>query len=195
MSRVIETTVYNFGELSEEAKTNALESMRDTNVDMNDWFDSTYENFIEEMKQIGFNLTSKDLSFRGFNSQGDGASFVCDSIDLDKLTKFIDKENETDLGKYVRFDQYFSMDVYRSHHQYAHERTVTVRYDCHGGVYPLVSDKFNAFEELVSELVVSKSQKLYRDLEAEHTHLTSDESVKETIEANNYEFDDEGNQY
>ena len=48
-------------------------------------------------------------------------------------------------------------------------------------------------EDKITEYVRGLCKDLYRDLEKEYDHLTSDESVKETLIDNDYEFDEDGN--
>lgn len=54
--RTIITKVYQFSELSEQAKQKAVETMQDINVDY-DWWQSTYE----DAENIGLKITSFDL--------------------------------------------------------------------------------------------------------------------------------------
>lgn len=191
--RVVTKTVYKFNELSEDAQKKAIESFRTFNVDDINWYEFVYEAFIERMKEKGFNLSDDNISFTGFWSQGDGASFVCDDIDIEKLSKFIDKENNTDLGKYIRFLDNYSITVYRTDTHYCHYNTVSVHYDCSDmSGYNLVTEKFDTFYDRVLELVKDECKKLYEFLENEYNYKTSDEAIKESIEANEYEFDEDG---
>jgi len=75
--------IYSFEELSPEAQQNALDGSRDINVDYHGWEDGVTEDFKEEMKNIG--IDDITISYTGFNSQGDGASFTSDDIDTRKL--------------------------------------------------------------------------------------------------------------
>ena len=52
--RTIETVVYNFDELSEEAKKKAIESMADINVDY-EWYEFIYE-FDKELDTLEYNF-------------------------------------------------------------------------------------------------------------------------------------------
>lgn len=53
-----------------------IEEYRDCNVDYGDWWDSTYDDFIEVAKAFGIDTRAECIEFSGFWSQGDGASFV-----------------------------------------------------------------------------------------------------------------------
>ena len=78
-----EEKTYSFEELSPEAQRNALDNSRDINVDYHGWEDGVTEDFKEDMKNIG--IDDITISYSGFNSQGDGASFTSDDIDTRKL--------------------------------------------------------------------------------------------------------------
>lgn len=72
--RTIETTLYQFDELSDEAKAKALDQCRDWSVDHH-WWEFVYERFAEDMAERGYSIHVKDINFSGFWSQGDGACF------------------------------------------------------------------------------------------------------------------------
>lgn len=55
-------------------KDELIEEYRDINVD-HDWWECTYEDFIERLAEAGITVTTSDISFSGFWSQGDGAQF------------------------------------------------------------------------------------------------------------------------
>lgn len=78
-----EEETYSFEELSPEAQENALENNRDINVDYDGWEDGVTEEFKEDMREIG--IDDIEISFSGFYSQGDGASFTSEDIDTRKL--------------------------------------------------------------------------------------------------------------
>jgi hypothetical protein len=78
-----EEETYSFEELSPEAQGNVIENNREINVDYDGWEDGVTEDFQEDMKNIG--IDDITISYTGFNSQGDGASFTSDDVDTRKL--------------------------------------------------------------------------------------------------------------
>lgn len=78
-----EEKTYSFEELSPAAQQNALDNNRDINVDYDGWEDGVTERFKEDMREIG--IDDIEISFSGFYSQGDGASFTSEDIDTRKL--------------------------------------------------------------------------------------------------------------
>lgn len=98
--RQIVKTVRTFSEMIEaekagEVSSNALEKartwMKETATD-HDWYDCTTEWWETALAQIGFE--DAKIAFRGFWSQGDGASFTCDRVNVKKLASFLSTERE-----------------------------------------------------------------------------------------------------
>lgn len=100
MPRTITKTVYTFKELLELAndpeatgnmrqmRKNAVDKAKEWLRDVNtrdEWWEYTYETWKDALDQIGF--TDADISFHGFCSQGDGASFTS-RIDVDRIVDF-----------------------------------------------------------------------------------------------------------
>jgi hypothetical protein len=71
--RVTETTVYQFDELSDEAKEKAREWYRQGNVTTRFWSECTIDDAKEIGKLLGMDIDN--IYFSGFWSQGDGACF------------------------------------------------------------------------------------------------------------------------
>jgi hypothetical protein len=76
------TKEFEFSELPEKLKSEAIENHRDDHVDP-DWYSPITEGFKEDMDAIG--VETDDVSFTGFYSQGDGASFTGKVSDTDKF--------------------------------------------------------------------------------------------------------------
>jgi len=100
--KIIQTEVFTFAELQAavtEAKTpdskkrakaaveKALDWLREGACNGNFWFEYTYELWKSALNQIGFD--DPDISFSGFSCQGDGASFSCKRLDIEKLVQFL----------------------------------------------------------------------------------------------------------
>jgi hypothetical protein len=212
---------YSFEELSPEAKTNALDEMRDINTEYQGWHEPIIEDFEERMKELG--VDGVEVSYSGFYSQGDGASFTGDVFDTKtfmskalglKDTEWIDmgeEEKPEDEGSRLRADlldigfdtrekltpDNFVIKVERLSSRYSHENTIE------GKVYiedipESIEDEIpsqtieDEIEEKVTNWARSESKDLYRNLERYYDELRSDESVEETIIENDYKFDKDG---
>src|SRR5205809_4336111 len=88
MPKTIETTVYTFDELSEDAKEKARDWFREGNLD-NDWWDYIYEDADRVAAILGIEISRKTIKlmggstrqepeiwFQGFHTQGSGSSFA-----------------------------------------------------------------------------------------------------------------------
>lgn len=195
--RTARVKVYKFEGLSKEAQQKAIESMRDINVDY-EWWDFTYDGFKEDAKEAGFDVDK--IYFSGFASQGDGAMF---EGEVNDITNFISNLNPhvQRVIKAGRMNISWSV-VHRGH--YYHSHCTEISFDA--GDYPgyFVSgkgwqgnfqDNMDKLEETISDAYHDLCHKLYRTLEKEYDYLTSNEAIKDTIIANEYEFTKDGKQF
>ena len=192
--RTIETQVYSFNELSERAQQTAIENNYDINVFDSFWYEDTEEaqRFIIENK--GF--TDVDIRFSGFSSQGDGASFT-GFVDLEK---FIIENGLND--KYKRILPFigngidYNGEITRSG-RHVHERSTSLYLSAdvrsnpnndYKNIYALLDN----LETEIEETIIDLSKQAYKALNDCYKHLTSDEAIKETLIANEYEFTIDG---
>ena len=89
MSRIIQTEVFQYSELSDEAKAKARDWYRYSGSDDNFWSEATLEEFAEQAVLMGIELKERScgrsrngkeimepcIYWSGFSSQGDGACF------------------------------------------------------------------------------------------------------------------------
>jgi hypothetical protein len=86
--------VYEFSELSDEAKEKAIEKLYDINVDY-DWWDSNYEDFENLCQALCIDVDLKKTYFNGFYNQGSGSSFnaefrLCDFLQAIEAKKHLE---------------------------------------------------------------------------------------------------------
>jgi hypothetical protein len=216
-----EEGTFSFEELSPEAQKHAIEENRDISVDYQGWEDGVTEGFKEDMEEIG--ISDIDISYTGFWSQGDGASFTSDTIDTRKLFNAAgikstdalnmevenrdDKDKEfydlldtlEDIGHLDRIritPEELKVTIERGSSNYYHENTVSAKIEIWDEPEGW-EDPGRFIEDLEKEItnfIRGKCKELYSSLEKEYDYLTSDEAVKETLIDNDYEFDEEGNQ-
>lgn len=153
--------VYEFDELSEEAKEHTLDKLRDINVDY-DWWDTTYD----DAKQIGLEITSFDLYPKNITG---------------KLILELDEVINTILSNHGEL-----CCSYELARRYKEEHTIIkikerFRIDCD-----------DELEELEKEFLNDLLQEYLSILEKEHEYLISKEAIIETIKANEYGFDEDG---
>ena len=140
---------YSFEELSPEAQKNALKELWDINIEYTDWHEPIIEGFESDMKEDG--LSDIEVSYSGFNSQGDGASFTgevydnktfmkkCLDLKDDQWLDMDDEEKPEDEGSRLRADlldlgfdsrekltpDNFSISIIRDSSRYSHENTIS----------------------------------------------------------------------
>ena len=213
MPEVICTTVYRFPELSDAAKGKARSWYRELGPH-DDWWDAVYEDFERICDILGVSLKTRPVRlmgggirqkpciwFSGFSSQGDGASFeamVRHAKGSAREIRSYAPKDETLHGIADRLQDaqrrnfyQLSADVTRRGHYY-HEycMTIDVARDSPTGQAPTKGS-----EETVVEALRDLARWLYRQLEAEYDHVTSDEAVDEGIIINEYTFTDAGRRF
>jgi len=164
--RTVRTKVYKFNELSEAAQQVAIQKNCDINVDYQWW-----EFIKEDAKQAGIIISSFDIDRGnyceiGFSESAEAAAHL-----------IIDSHGET-------------CETYKTAENYLKQRDELIDtaprdendLDCN------LADLDNEFKESIS----GDYLKILRD---EYEYQTSEEAIKETLIANEYEFTAEGKQF
>lgn len=139
--------------------------------------------------------------FRGFWSQGDGASFECyyayRKNASPEIRAYAPKDDSlhriADALQSVQRRNFYQLRAeasHRSHHYHEYSMSVSVERDS-----PTWQDMTVEAEEIVVEALCDLARWLYRQLEREYDHLASDEVVDETIAANDYTFTRTGRRF
>ena len=172
--RTIQTSVYNFSELSNEAKENATSKLWGLNVD-HDWWEFTYD----DASQIGCKISGFDL---------DRANYC----NLD----FIDSPEE--VASQILENHGETCETYKTAKQFLTDRDSLV-FQYSDGVHTDVVSEENEYDfdndldQLEADFKKSLSEDYRIMLSNEFDYLTSETAIIETIEANSYEFDEDGN--
>lgn len=190
--------LYQFAELSDDAKERALDACRDWNVQDSFWHEHYTEkggDFYTIAGILGIELDR--VMFSGFWSQGDGARFTGTYYYAKGASKAIrehapeDKELHAiaDTLQDVQRRNFYQLSArieHRSPH-YVHEMTASI--DVYRDEYATMTDDA---EETVTEALRDLMRWLYRVLEKEYEYQTTDDAVRDTIEANELEFTEDG---
>ena len=213
MPEIIETTVYLLGELSDAAKDNARAWYREGGFDY-DWYDSVFDDFRRIAEILGISLKTRlvrlmgggtrqepQIAFTGFWSQGDGASYQAFYAFRKNATREIREHAPQDTGLHAIADSLLAIQR-RNFYQlradvghrgrYSHEYCMVVSVERDS---PTWQDMTADAEDAVIEALRDLARWLYRQLEAEYDHLTSDEAVDEGIIINEYTFTDGGRRF
>ena len=198
--RTIETTVFQYSELSETAKERARDWYRVGMVTSDFSAEYVLDDSKEILRALGFR--TPDIYYSGFSSQGDGACFAggyyANASDLQKLNAIVqDRPTDKDLHKVL--EGFAALRAARPHMS----ATVSVRrgnnmvFDV-SAVGEDMEDEWGPgatdaeYEETFKELCRDFANWIYRTLEREYEYQNSDECVAESIEANEYEFTEDG---
>jgi hypothetical protein len=184
---------FKFNELSEKAQQRVLEKLYDINV-FDDWHECTISDWVEKLDAIGFEKAK--IAFSGFCSQGDGASFDA-TINLEKIIKHLDNKKFNRLLSLVKPNVYMlgmhiESNSYSYHYCHEHTKRVEMSLDLDDRRYRRLSNLCDELLEAVEELRLDLSHDIYSELGKEYEYLTSEKAIKESIEANEYTFLEDG---
>jgi hypothetical protein len=187
-----------------------LDQHRNINVD-HMWWDSTYDDFKQICEILGIELDKGEPSFSGFCSQGDGASWtgryracalepktyaLVPTYDLAPaaIREYAPQDEELhriadELCMLARIYHPTYAKVGRHYgSNYVHSNTMHVTeweyYDEDIGFEGVDTAIVHHIEETLIAQFRALADWLYKRLEAEYDHLTGDEAVAETLEAN-----------
>jgi len=173
--------IYNLDELEQSAKKRAISDIEEREAS-----DFTPEYVIEEWneKLIKLGYLNPKIAYSGFNSQGSGASFTA-TVDLatwlkahtlgNTYRKLLNVSEEVEL-KVMRFN---------SSGNYVHEYSTTTEVIGYLGTEE-VDEQTDSIVKLIDDEIVTLNKELYRDIEADYDHCTSEQSAIELIETNDY---------
>lgn len=207
-------TLFKFEELSDSAKSNALDKHRE--FISQDWngVDSMRDD-LETIAMIygisfaytswtntyGHSGTTPKIWYSGFSNQGDGASFEGTYEYAKNAPKEIrahapiDKELHRiadELQKAQRpFFYRLKANITRGYGSnfYNHSGTMAVEVYDERDEYRDIGEA----DETITQLLKDFADWMYKSFREEYEYQTGDEAVTDSIEANDYEFDEDGN--
>lgn len=202
MPTTIETEVFTFDELDDDAKERAREWFREGGFNY-EWWDFTLDQAREIGAVLGFDIPEKNgIAFSGFWSQGDGASFSATwrapkapykrmkALGFDWTHESVKPLLEMAdamavlLCNMTRSERDEGATIYRSGRS-VHEGSMRIGPD---GYEP------EHAEDLL-DIARDFAHWVYRSLEREWDYMNSDEVVDESIRANEYTFTADGKRF
>lgn len=205
------TTVYAYNELSDDAKERARQWYRDASAGDEFFAECVLDDAAEIADIMGIDLrqTRKTLadgkhrydpsiSYSGFSSQGDGASFkgyysykkgACKAlkayapkdVELQRICKALQ-----DAQRKVFYSA--TCNIFQRGN-YSHSGTMQIELECKDNVS---SELFDETEEEILQALRDFADWIYKQLESQYDYENSDSAVVESIEANEYEFNEDG---
>jgi len=192
--RTIRTKVYLFNELSKNAQQNAIEKFRNNQEVFLDFFNEYAK---EQIEKSGFYDDVK-LQYSLSYCQGDGLSFSCNHFDSEKLKsifKDILGEGKEKTIELIYNDCNFVCTANNGNYCFASKNDVDFTFENYKSEYEnineLVGKVLSKIESLYMDLCKDLENQGYKEIE----YQQSDEAVKETIIANEYEFTKDGKQF
>jgi hypothetical protein len=192
-----------------------IDEHRHFNVE-HDWWDAVYDDFREICEILGIELDAREPLFSGFWSQGDGASwtgryraqglgyagleplYTYDIAPI-KIREHAPQDEELhriadELCLLARIYRPVYAKVSRHSSHYVHSSTIQIgewEYYDDIDMDDVASEIQEHIETTLLDLFRDLADWLYKTLESEYDHLTSDEVVIESLEANEIEEDEE----
>lgn len=189
--------IFKFDELNDTAKTKVIEWYRH-----NDFFHGEY--IIEDAKEIGktIGINIENIWYSGFASQGDGScfdgSYEYKKQSLKALCKHVGIETDHNKEVYriarelitLQKPFFYQLNATIKHTgHYYHSGCTDINVSLHS--YDDERDIEHA-SECIRELMRDFMNWVYTNLERGYDHVNSDENITENIQANKYEFTNDG---
>ena len=184
MPKLVQITLFTFDELSEESQQKIIEGFR---VGYEPHYEVVYDIFALRMSEnYGADLKTEEITWSGFWSQGDGASFICD-FDTEVLLPILKEElNEDQVALLEKINAEIDCASIRTGYQYSHENTVrgkvSIYYgDAHYDRMVQINEIHDILENKLTEIIREESRNLYKRLEDFYDQETEDERLVEEI--------------
>ena len=213
MPRIVETQVYEFHELSDEAKEKARAWFRE-GVGDHDWHEFIFDDFEQVCRILGVALKTYPVRlmgggtrqkpriyFTGFCSQGDGACFAAAyeyaNGSARRIRDYAPQDAElhriADVLQDAQRRNFYQLradTTHRGRYCDAHSMGITVERNS-----PHYQDMTADAADAVIESLRDLANWLYRQLEREWEYMMSDEYADEGIAANAYTFTQSGRRF
>ena len=203
--RTIETKVYQYDELSEQAKENARNSLRDKlSENRIDAEADDYRNTLKRIEEI-FGIKVRDWSVNGYSPTYFRFDFVNLDEDIENEPKFLLRYLNRDVLPCIDCrETYYAKNYYENHKKRKSRISYPNKYDfCITGAWTdiAVDDALNNIKESIMqgksarEFVSDMLDNFFKQWNKDYEYACSDESIEEEIVANEYEFLENGKPY
>ena len=203
--RTIETKVYQYEELSEQAKENARNSLRDilseNRIDAEAY---DYRNTLKKIEEI-FGIKVRDWSVNGYSPTYFRFYFVNLDEDIENEPKFLLRYLNRDVLPCIDCRKtYYAKNHYENHKKRKSRILSYPKYDfCITGAWTdcAVDDALNNIKESIMQgksardFVSDMLDNFFKQWNKDCEYAYSDESIEEEIVGNGYEFLENGEPY
>jgi hypothetical protein len=191
--KTIEIELYKFTELSENAKSAAIEKEKENSEIFLDFFSDDCN---EQISENGFKGNIK-LQYSLSYCQGDGLSFSCDYFDnLNALfVEILGTEKQKTIDCIIN-NISFKCDGNNGRYCYAHRNDINLELDNYyvkssSNLDDVISKVESKLRDIYIDLCKQLEKQGYNDIEYQY----SDESIIETLIINDYDFTIDGLMY
>ncbi|MGV7234642.1 MAG: hypothetical protein ACQ9ET_00145 [Nitrosomonadaceae bacterium] len=190
--RTIETKVFYFEELSKEVQKKVIADNFNINVDDSFWYECVYDDCIQAGAIMGIEI---DKIYFQMHCQGSGACFTGEYRYKKGSIKEI--KNQYPKSQTLPIIAAELQKLQKKHFYSIVSKVRTVGNNCHEN-----STRFETFDQNIDNLnddeiedtLRSFMRWIYSMLEREYDYLTTNEAIINTIQANEYEFTEQGKQ-
>jgi len=204
MKKIVnEYFVYDFNELSDNAKEYAIEKYNDINTDGYEWWIDELIDFSDEIETNGIEIDYKDIYFSIAYSQSDYLYFDKGSVDgikyIESFKTFSTMDKYQKLAEfYQKNDGNLSFSIignsYRKRHyvEFSGDNFFDLIDDIDDNEYKEMEMLINELEKDIDEYINEIAGNLHKKLYRVYEYLTSDDAIIETFLANEYTFLENG---
>jgi len=199
-----EIVIYSFDDITKPENKEMLKKIIDKHCDINterrlgedSWYKPVYEEQIALLEQKGY--YDIKISFSGFWSQGDGASFT-GRIDAQKWLE----NNASDKFRRIKklmtaglIDDIIGNIKRDKYHNYVHWNTTTIYFNFQlmtnkNRSYPRIEELLEELDTVITNDHIEHNREIYTELEKFYDELTSEKQILEALK--DYEFLENGN--
>lgn len=190
--RTIRTKVYSFDELSKPAQQKAIEWYKTILNNDSDLLEFYPEYCKEVAKEEGFEDITVQYSLS--NCQGDGLSFKCETLDIERMIKEAIPNVKQSVVKAIKGNCSWYIKGNTGHYCYAAKSDVDFYLDVNKD-YPNIENAVTIVREYIENQYMALCKELEKNGYAEIDYRYTDESIIDTIVANEYEFTKDGNRF
>jgi len=183
--------IYKFNELSKEVQEKVIDKNREINTNYDDWYEPDYEGFEEELSKIG-------ISCEGFSFDLYARDFSMNKPHIDNLRKFLLSALTDSQKLLIEVDEDEKAEFENELNRLEEEYDYSIK-ESNGRNYYNYLEGFDEIGDVLGidydEYLKDVLRGFLKSLQESYDYLCSDEAIKDTIEANEYEFLESGEQW
>ncbi len=199
--RTEQISIYKYNELSDKAKEKARDWWRNASCGETYWSDCVIDEVKEQGGFMGLNI--ENVYFSGFWIQGDGACFEgswsAASVNAGKVADGWGDSRETQeikavAASFAEIAKTWPEAGFKVKHRghYSHENCTSFDVSMGEDEETSIADEVDEAESALIETAKKLMRWTYRQLEKAYEDYNSDANIAENIEANDYEFTEDG---